>query len=524
MNISFFEYSHNGVIGLLLDKLKIKYTSVYINHYFDENPYSNTLYGVSILLSDFNVSSESILIEDESDLCNIRYPFVTLYKNELTLVCSESKGVLKICNDGKYRDISFSEFAEDWDNIALIILATNDSEEPDYVNHLKIELKSKSLYLLIMIFSGFLLLRIKSINIGLLLLFILNFIGVIVSYISVLKEENVHNKLSDQLCSLFKANGCNNIIKSEASKLFGIFSWSKLGLSYFFSNMFIIVFMIELIPYVVNLSFLVVLYSIWSIGYQFYMRSWCPFCIITVLVLILSVCVNFYFGLYVVDAIIVRYIFLGLIYLIFFVLIDKCLKLLLDSFFIKEYKRKYNYVVFDDDVFKLLLYKQTFYKGYKDSSTILLGNKESDNYLTIVTNPYCKSCGKIMRIVNRLLNKYNNSICIQLFYMPFNDQQVAMCKFFIYLYYFESDSMYKIISEWFSYGIRNEFEFCRKYPFFCNDKLINDDLIDTEYDKQFLWLIENDINQTPLFIIDGYKFPNNYNWNELIYLELFPDN
>lgn len=128
MNISFFEYSHNGVIGLLLDKLKIKYTSVYINHYFDENPYSNTLYGVSILLSDFNVSSESILIEDESDLCNIRYPFVTLYKNELTLVCSESKGVLKICNDGKYRDISFSEFAEDWDNIALIILATNDSE------------------------------------------------------------------------------------------------------------------------------------------------------------------------------------------------------------------------------------------------------------------------------------------------------------------------------------------------------------------------------------------------------------
>ena len=51
----------------------------------------------------------------------------------------------------------------------------------------------------------------------------LNFLGVYVSYLLVLKQLDVKNKLADKICVAFSSkNGCNAALESSVSKLFGI--------------------------------------------------------------------------------------------------------------------------------------------------------------------------------------------------------------------------------------------------------------------------------------------------------------
>ena len=50
-----------------------------------------------------------------------------------------------------------------------------------------------------------------------------NFLGVYVSYLLVLKQLDVKNKLADKICVAFSSkNGCNAALESSVSKLFGI--------------------------------------------------------------------------------------------------------------------------------------------------------------------------------------------------------------------------------------------------------------------------------------------------------------
>ena len=56
-----------------------------------------------------------------------------------------------------------------------------------------------------------------------------NFLGVYVSYLLVLKQLDVKNKLADKICVAFSSkNGCNAALESSVSKLFGILLWSRL--------------------------------------------------------------------------------------------------------------------------------------------------------------------------------------------------------------------------------------------------------------------------------------------------------
>ena len=81
------------------------------------------------------------------------------------------------------------------------------------------------------LFYVFLFLGVNTLTNGLDFLFTIpfNFLGVYVSYLLVLKQLDVKNKLADKICVAFSSkNGCNAALESSASKLFGILLWSRL--------------------------------------------------------------------------------------------------------------------------------------------------------------------------------------------------------------------------------------------------------------------------------------------------------
>lgn len=81
------------------------------------------------------------------------------------------------------------------------------------------------------LFYVFLFLGVNTLTNGLDFLFTIpfNFLGVYVSYLLVLKQLEVKNKLADKICVAFSSkNGCNAALESSVSKLFGILLWSRL--------------------------------------------------------------------------------------------------------------------------------------------------------------------------------------------------------------------------------------------------------------------------------------------------------
>ena len=75
------------------------------------------------------------------------------------------------------------------------------------------------------LFYVFLFLGVNTLTNGLDFLFTIpfNFLGVYVSYLLVLKQLEVKNKLADKICIAFSLkNGCNAALESSVSKLFGI--------------------------------------------------------------------------------------------------------------------------------------------------------------------------------------------------------------------------------------------------------------------------------------------------------------
>ena len=71
---------------------------------------------------------------------------------------------------------------------------------------------------------------------------LLNLFGVYISYLLVLKQLHIQSQYADKICSLFSKSDCNNVLESDAAKLWGFFGWSEIGLGYFSANILLLTF------------------------------------------------------------------------------------------------------------------------------------------------------------------------------------------------------------------------------------------------------------------------------------------
>ena len=112
-------------------------------------------------------------------------------------------------------------------------------------------------------------------------LFLLYVIGALTSLLLVQKQIYTHGQYADKICSLFKQKDCNNVLESDAAKVFGWISWSEIGLGYFLSNLLLMAACPALIPYLILINLLALTYTIWSVWYQYkVVKQWCMLCMV----------------------------------------------------------------------------------------------------------------------------------------------------------------------------------------------------------------------------------------------------
>jgi Protein-disulfide isomerase len=512
--------SHN-VFTSFLKLLRIRHNNAFSNKYFNEHPHKHNLFGLSKMLSEYNIENVGTKIKNkEQDLFNIELPFIAHCGGEFVAVYKVEQEKVHYIRDGKRIIIPVSQFIQAWSGIILLTEVSSNSIEPDYDKHRIKELLTFA-QKLILIVAGIVALGItyvsKSLfsNIGTTLLLTVNLVGVYVGYLLILKQMSIHSTYADKICSLFSKGDCNNVLESEAAKLWGVFGWSEIGLGYFVANVLIFLFLPHLIPYLALINILALPYTVWSVWYQkVKAKQWCPLCLIVQALLWIVFILNVVFGnIYFPELCLQDILITGCVYAIPMFALNLLVPALSEGNQVEQLKQEINSIKANEDVFKALSAKQPHYEVTLEDSHILFGNPKADLLITILTNPFCNPCAKMHKRVEEYLKMAHDKVCVQYIFSSFGADLDFANKYLIAAYHEkEQDEFERIISNWFEKGK------ILKETFFDNMQLdIKSFDVEAEFQQHENWKTKTQLRATPTILVNGYKLPNNYKIEDLRY-------
>ena len=266
-----------------MDLLEVKHTQSFSDRYFNEYPQKYNLFGLSKMLFDYGVNNGATSISDkENDIQEIQTPFIAQFSGDFVAVHKVDPDNVAFLWKDHQHVLPVAKFIEAWTGIVLLAEASEQSGEPDYKNHRKTALIDRlkltaflsacGLMAVMAYLSGNGILPLiitpnqlhHSIT-GISLLLLVNLAGLYVSWLLLLKQMRVQSQYADKICSLFKQKDCNNVLESEATKLFGLIGWSEIGFGYFLTNVLILLFAPALVTYIALINVLTLPYAFWSV-------------------------------------------------------------------------------------------------------------------------------------------------------------------------------------------------------------------------------------------------------------------
>ena len=506
---------YNNIISTILLLLKIKHTHNFTREYFNTYPSNNTLWAIHNILVDYNIKSVALKIDDKNKIDTLDLPFIAHIANDFCVVKNISNEKITYIAENKEIKSSKEDFFKLWTGIVLLPKTTISSIEPNYKEHCKLEITSKlikyttiasivAIFLLSVIFNN------NDINIGWYLLLLFNILNLCVGYILLYKENNLNSKFVDKFCSTSKGQNCSSIV-GKKSKLFGIISWSEMGVSYFLSNIVILLFIPNSI-YVISLfSVLVLPYTFWSIWYQKYIeKRWCSLCLITQLLLWCAfiICTLFEF-LSFQQQNLLEYLCALLLYPIFLFIVNKYVQTLKLRSSFNDISFQYNTLKWNEKVFVNYLDDNYIKDNSHSYSSIVLGHNDAKNIITIFSNPYCTPCAKLEDTISNIL-KFN-SCKVQYVFTSLDDSDEKAIKILISaILNTKAEDKHIIIKEWHTKGKLNVDKFATKYNANINDINVLD-----EYENHIKFTNNCGVNSTPRILFNGYLVKYPYSLNDI---------
>jgi len=510
----------DNVFTTFIDLLKVKHTKTYSDKFFNEHPHKYDLYGISDMLSNYGIENVAVKVNDKNDLFQIETPFIAHVSIDFVVVYRITENEVHYIWEGKKTYISLKGFFDVWTGVVLIAEPDENSKESGFSDNVKTEYINKYqkiiFYLTVCTFivSSAIIFDLYK-NIGLLLLITISLFGFYIGFLLVLKHLKIHSNNSDKICSLFKKSDCNDVLNSKAARLWNIIGWSEIGLGYFMSNTFILLFFPCFVPFLAIVNVCALPFTLWSIWYQkIKVNQWCPLCLIVQIILWIIFIINLLCGFVYIPEPSINYIFIGCIYLIPIMLINLLVKKLMIGEKIENITQELKSIKLKGDVFNVLIKSQPYYKIEKSTSSILFGNIHSNNLITILTNPHCEPCAKMHeKIINLLVNN-KDAYCIQYIFTSFDGLEDSS-KYLMSVYNdYSVENSERIYTEWFNKGGKYNRElFFKKYL------VDNTTKTDDEFSAHQKWLELSKINSTPTIFINGYQLSRLYQLEELSLLD-----
>jgi uncharacterized membrane protein len=507
----------------LLTAFKVKHTAWYSQKRFEEHPNKYNLLGISSLLNDYAIPNAAIRLKDKN-IETLNTPFVAQTRTAFIVVTNYNSENVVFLWGGKKIKIKVEKFKEMWTGVVLIAEPDENSIEPNYIQNRQDELVTKiRKYLAVVIpviFLGYFIFS-NTYCVENILLILINFIGIIVCILLVLKQIKTSGNIVDKICSLFSKKDCNLLLESDASKIWGV-GWSEIGLSYFISNILILIIIPHLILYMLIINTIALLYSFWSLWYQAKIaKQWCPFCIAVQILLwclfFIALTFNFFnfsFELFATFDFMFDILLTGLVYVSPLVFINLYLSGLIQAKKTPQLTQNINSLKSNRNVFFALLKEQAYFETAISDSHIIFGNPDSEFHITILTNPHCLPCARMHRKVNNLIKELKNDIYIQYIFSSFDDNLKSSNYFLAYIYK-NGQQVEEVFDKWFESGKYSRGDFFAKYGF--DRENLSED-VKEEVGRHDKWIEKTKLIETPTVLVNGYKLPDIYNFEDLKYV------
>ena len=270
-----------------LDILGIPHTEEYSSERFIAYPPKLALIGMEDLLHEYHVDVVRKKPNDSKNLSECKVPFVAqLVDGHYVIVTSISDDVVTYHSRSlKVIKEPVDAFMEKWNGAFVFGTKTGESGETQLMQH---RLKKIAKYferwfvilsVVFMFVNGFENNRHYD-SWAPVILPVLYGVGIYVCYLLVLKQSHVQSDAADSVCGIIQKNGCGTVLDTDASRLFGLFPWCEIGLSYFTVSEIAILLYPQCVNYLAIISVCCLPYTIWSVAYQkFKIGAWCTLCL-----------------------------------------------------------------------------------------------------------------------------------------------------------------------------------------------------------------------------------------------------
>lgn len=246
-----------------------------------------TLFGLSHLLKDYGIESRGVKADDcRAAITKIAPPFIAQMSSvDFVIVTQVGADKVNYLTQGIRETIPADEFEESWTGVALQAFPTKDSAEPGYRKHAFVTAMYRVRDILLIVCAALLCVYLFVANrvytsASLIVAMILDMGGIYISVLLMRKSLHISDKMADRFCGAIQEGGCDHVLASDASKVFGIFSWSEVGLAYFSVSLMALLMFPQWACYLSLCNVCCLPFSFWSVWYQRYRaHHWCTLCL-----------------------------------------------------------------------------------------------------------------------------------------------------------------------------------------------------------------------------------------------------
>lgn len=511
----------DNFLSLVLSALKVPHTKEYTSSLYNEHPDKNNLFGLSSMFNEFGVDSQGFQLDNYSQLLEIDTPFIAHWNGKFILVYAvdETKVIMQEEGGHTKSELPIRRFQEGFSGYILSLVANNYSIEPNYYQNHRNEILSIVKRWAIIV-SAVLLIIIGYIHngvfryIGLVCYLMLDLIGLYICRLLLLMQIKRENNLGDQLCQRFSNNGCGTVLSSDAAKFLGGVSWSESGFGYFLANIIIEIFSVALIDTIVIGNLLLLPFTFVSVGYQKKkIKQWCLLCLMVMMLLWLMAFVGVLFVPRQTHIMFQDIIRVCGMYTIIILMTHYYVKGSTDKKRLSKEQHLLAHIKRNATVFDALLKQQQQIPFPSIVSSIIFGNPHATLHLTVVSNPHCRPCAKMHKILAKLLSVNPNS-CVTYIFASFKDSLSISNRFLIAIYQKYKEQSISIFDQWFDKGMYDPLSFMKRFPV-----NIEDDKVYLELLAHRKWVKENEVSTTPTVAVNGFLLPGFYSVEDLFYIK-----
>ncbi|WP_198517115.1 vitamin K epoxide reductase family protein [Tenacibaculum sp. SZ-18] len=507
------------IVQRLLSKNKIAYDKKELAFQIKSHPSYPSLHAITGVLDHFNI--ENIAAEVPTDIQTLHQlpdSFIAqINTDEGTDLVTVSRiknkpEYLIFSSSSKDNRLSESEFIQKFTGIIVAVEKTDNEtagkESNTFVDYI----------LLVFLVSAIGFLNYENIGAINLAHVVLSLFGIVASY-SILKQELGENTLiGDAFCSgNNEKKDCDAVLTSKGAEIIKNHKLSDLSIMYFIGLTIASLSLSNFNP-VFFISALALPITIYSIYYQSQVvKTWCTLCLSIVGILWLQAGLIFFetkdftslFNMDTKDIVVTALSFIGTYATWRYIkpLVKDIINLRKEKIESVKFKRNFN-------LFNSLLQKSPkLNTQIQNSGEIIFGNKNSSLEITIITNPFCGHCKPVHKLVDQILERYNNLVKVTIrFNVPVENPDVngvVVANRLIELYNEkgEKDCMLAM----------NEIYGDVDYETWLKSWKTSDnfDSYQEVLKSEKEWCTTNGINFTPEILINGKSFPKEYSRTDL---------